>query len=83
MPRPTGSTCNMQGAMHRRLGRHLAVHIGWEVVGQQVVVAACGDGLHQGLKDVCPAKGAVPYQIDGIDKARVQLQAARPGQKGA
>ena len=53
-------------------GCHLAVDVGREVVRQQVVVAAGGDGLNQGLKEVLPAKGAAAYQAHRV------LEAAGP-----
>ena len=55
-------------------GGHLAVNVGREVICQQVVVAAGGDGLDQGLEEVFPAKGAAAYQVCCILEAWVQLQ---------
>ena len=40
---------------------HLGIYVLWEVVGQQVIVAACCDGGDHGLKEVIPAKLALFY----------------------
>lgn len=63
-------------------GARLAVDVGQEVVGQQVVVPARGDGLHQGLEEVLPAKGAVPDEAHRILEALVQLQSGHTGRGG-
>lgn len=62
--------CSMREVM---CAMHLGLNVGGEVIGEQVVVAARCDGVHHWLKEVRPAKCALPHKIHHMLKALVRL----------
>ena len=53
---------------------HLSIYVLWEVIGQQVVIAAGCDGGDHGLEKVVPAKLALLDKISHPLIPGVQLQ---------
>ena len=52
---------------------HLSLEVGREVIGQQIVVTAMDDGIHNGLEVVLPSKLAIADKVGHPHIPRIKL----------